>query len=176
MLSRKGNMILKVDSQGFVMVPKIIKKLWLSRSYLELKKAKIQCETESCAISYQLITPTILMVPISGQKVMIITVQCHLKLWLTFAHAPCSLWVGVIAYIGLLILIIRILFLTLSYWTFSQHSQSISNAFFLFSSLKLPPLSPCISLSVFLMFLPIAPSLVSIWHPVSNYVSPFFHN
>ena len=26
MLSRKGNMILKVDRQGFVMVPKIVKK------------------------------------------------------------------------------------------------------------------------------------------------------
>ena len=39
MLLRKGNMILKVDSQGFVMVRKNVKKLWLSRSYLELKKA-----------------------------------------------------------------------------------------------------------------------------------------
>ena len=40
MLSRKGNMILKVDSQGFVMVPKIVKEWCLSQSYLELKKQK----------------------------------------------------------------------------------------------------------------------------------------
>ena len=47
---RKGNMILKVDRQGF------------------------------------------LMVPISGQKVMIKMGQCHLKHGLTFARAPCKLY------------------------------------------------------------------------------------
>ena len=110
MLSRKGNMILKVDRQGFVMVPKIVKKWWLSWSYLELKKAQIPRGTNSCAISYQLITPTSLMpsrkgnmilkvdrqgfltVPISGQKVMIKMGQCHLKHGLTFARAPCTAW------------------------------------------------------------------------------------
>ena len=109
MLSRKGNMILKVDRQGFVMVPKNVKKWWLSWSYLELKKAQIPRGTNSCAISYQLITPTSLMpsrkgnmilkvdrqgfltVPISGQKVMIKMGQCHLKHGLTFARAPCKI-------------------------------------------------------------------------------------
>ena len=70
------------------------------------KKAKIPRGTNSCAISYQLITPTSLMpsrkgnmilkvdrqgfltVPISGQKVMIKMGQCHLKHGLTFARAP----------------------------------------------------------------------------------------
>ena len=54
----------------FVMVPKIIKKLWLSRSYLELKKAKIPRETKSCAISYQLITLTILMLSRKGNMIL----------------------------------------------------------------------------------------------------------
>ena len=78
------------------------------KSCLTFACAPIPCEKKSCGIGCQLITPTILMlsrkgnmilkvdrqgflmVPISGQKVMIITVECHLKHCLTFAHAPCT--------------------------------------------------------------------------------------
>ena len=77
------------------------------KNCLTFAHAPIPREKKSCTISYQLLTPTILMlsregntnlkvdsqgfpmVPISGQKVMIITVQFHLKHCLTFARAPC---------------------------------------------------------------------------------------
>ena len=55
MLPRKGNMILKVDRQGF------------------------------------------LKVPISGQKVMLIMAQFHLKHCLTFARTPCTYHCAIIS-------------------------------------------------------------------------------
>ena len=45
---------LKYIDRPFYWCQKIVKKWWLSQSYLELKKAKIPRETKSCAISYHL--------------------------------------------------------------------------------------------------------------------------
>ena len=44
----------KCMDRPFYWCQKVVKKLWLSWGYLELKKAKIPCETKSCGISYHL--------------------------------------------------------------------------------------------------------------------------
>ena len=67
---------LKVDRQSIVMVPKSGQKVMISMGYSHLKnclifaRAPIPREKKSCAITYQLITPTILILSRKGNMIL----------------------------------------------------------------------------------------------------------
>ena len=100
---------LKYIDRPFYWCQKIVKKWWLSQSYLELKKLKLRVEQSHVLLvitsKNQLIlmflewnygflkvhSQGFVMIPKSGQEVMITMVKSHFKNRLTFARAPCSL-------------------------------------------------------------------------------------
>ena len=101
---------LKYIDRRFYWCQKIVKKWWLSQSYLELKKLKLRVEQSHVLLvitsKNQLIlmflewnygflkvhSQGFVMIPKSGQEVMITMVKSHLKNRFTFARAPCNAW------------------------------------------------------------------------------------
>ena len=99
---------LKYIDRPFYWCQKIAKKWWLSWSYLELEEAKIPRETATTTATMMATTTTAMatattttlktkvhsqgfvMIPKNCQKVMVITVICHLKSCLNFVRAPCK--------------------------------------------------------------------------------------